>query len=257
MKNLLLIILCYGCLGVFPSWGETAASEIKLCVDGRFWYPFTYTEESETKGMHVDLVKKALDTLGYAYHIQPLPRKRCLHIAKHGQVDAVISIAYDEELQNSLEFPEGASRDKESRWRIMQVDHVVVTYQDDPYEFEGDPLTLPVPVRIPLGESLIVEMKKLGLRIDHALKDENNLVKLLRDKTGSVVTTSVMAEHFNQQPKLAGRFTIHPTPLTSNSYYLAFSKKTALTKEQQLALWKEIVRWRDDYVYTLQLFAQY
>ncbi|MDM8516501.1 hypothetical protein QUF76_09895, partial [Desulfobacterales bacterium HSG16] len=146
---------------------------------------------------------------------------------------------------------------QESKWRIMQVDHMVITHMDSQYEFEGDIKTLPAPIRLPFGEALATDLEKAGLKVDMAKEARNNFRKLMRDKTGVVITTSVMAEEMNKQFEFKDKFIISPTPLASQSYFLAFSKKSEVSDDEKKKIWEEIARWRDDYLFMLQIFAQY
>ncbi|MCP4119385.1 MAG: transporter substrate-binding domain-containing protein [Desulfobacteraceae bacterium] len=235
---------------------QASAKVIVLTVDSRNWYPFTYVDEGEPKGMHIDLVKKALTTLGYDLSIIPYPKKRCLHVVEKGRVDGMISISHHPDLASGMAFPEDAATERESAWRLMQVDHVVVT-TDKRYEFEDDLTTVPEPVRIPRGETLTLELKKIGKKIDEAETDLQNFKKLMRDKSGAVITTSIIAEKMNLDPEMAGRFHISATPMASRSYFLTFSNKSNISNAEKKKIWDEIKIWRDDYVYMLQLYAQY
>jgi len=246
-----LILLLIG----FP---QAAVSEtIKLCVDERNWYPFTFAENNTGKGMHVEIVKKALKDLGHDLIIEPQHRNRNILACRQGDFDGIISIAYDDSLESVLDFPPAAEKETESPWRIMQVDHMVITYIYDKYAFKGDIQTLPNPVRITFAESITNMLKEAGLEVEETSRDRQNFEMLVRDENGCVITTSIVAENMNKEPKFKNKFKIHPTPLISQSYYLAFSEKSSLPSTEKLKIWEKIVELRGDYVYMLKLFAQY
>lgn len=238
----------------------TAVSEAKmltLSVVERSWYPFSYVEGSTITGMHVDMVKKALDELGHTYEIKVLPSKRGVKYARTGEIDAVISIAYSPKMSEVFDFPQDAGRVPESKWRIMQVDHIILTHKDADYEYTGNIESLPGPVRIPIGETFAASLRDAGHVVYETRTDLQNFMMFMRDGTGSVVTTSVVAERLFMNPDFTGEFNIQAVPLISQSYHLGFSKKTPLTHEEKQKVWDTIARLRDDYVYMLQLFAQY
>jgi hypothetical protein len=243
------------CLGISASFADDKI--INLTVDDRYWYPFTYQEESEIKGMQVDIIRDALNNLGYQINIKTFPYKRCLKTTDAGEADGIISIAYTPDIKDILIFPEDAGKVDESNWRIMQVDHMVLTVVSNSYEFEGDIKTLPIPVRIPTGDAIASDLEKAGVVIEDAKTDKQNIAKLIRDQKGSVITTSVIAEIMNQATEFKGAFNISPTPVNSQSYFLAFAKKTKIPQDEMLKIWNEIKRLRDDYVYMLKLYAQY
>jgi polar amino acid transport system substrate-binding protein len=254
MKRTVLIFVI---LMAWAGYGMALAQKtIVLTVDERYWYPFIYFERGEPKGMHVDLVKKALTSIGYNVMIIPYPKRRCLHVVKNGVVDGMLSISYHPDLVDGMHFPRDAATHKESKYRIMQMDHVVVS-TDKKYEFDGNMASLPEPVRLPRGEPIALELKAAGKRVDVASTDLQNFRKLLRDIYGVVITTSIIAEKMNLDPAMAGKLHISAKPMASRSYFLTFSHKSSLTKEERKEIWNEVKRWREDYVYMLQLFSQY
>ena len=93
--------------------------------------------------------------------------------------------------------------------------------------------------------------------IDEAKTDEQNFAKMLRDMSGCVITTTMIAEKTMAQPQYAGKLNIHATPIASHSYHLGFSKKTMIPDSERLRIWKEIKKLRDDYVFMLQLYSVY
>ncbi|BCS97110.1 hypothetical protein DSLASN_27420 [Desulfoluna limicola] len=248
---------------VFISWVFTlffaqplSAKSLTLSVDERDWVPFTFQKAGISTGMHIELVTHALQKLGYGVKIIPYPRKRAIHNAKSGIVDGMVSIAFHPALSSTLIFPKDAAFEKESAWRIMQVDHVLITPKTG-FEYSGDLKTLPLPVRIPSGETISLNLKNAGLKVDEARSDLINVKKMNRDGDGSVVATSIMAERLNEDPEFADKIKIHATPISSQSYYLAFSRVSPLSYEEKQQIWDEIQKWRNDYVFMLQVYATY
>lgn len=257
MKQWFMHVLLIGGLALLPPAAGAQNKTLSLCADARDWYPFTYQDNGEAKGLHIDIVKQALTQLGYDLNIQLYPRLRCVRNVRNNDMAGMISLEYDPEMATFLEYPADAAQASESSARIMQVDHVVVTYGSDAYEFEGDLRTMPDPVRVIAGESIIGKLQQAGVRSEDVTTDLQNFRKLMRDRKGVVVTTSLMAEKINRQPEFKGKFKISMEPLVSQSYHLAFSKNAELTAEEKQRIWAEIAKLRDDYVYMLQIFAQY
>ena len=235
----------------------TTAQEINLSSPIRNSYPFLYWQDSELKGMHIDLVTDALKNLGYDINIEVFPLKRCVRKAEKGEVAGIISIPYDSSYSN-LDFPADAASSEESKWRIMQVDNVVVTYINDNYEFEGQVKSLTNPVRIIYGEK-VLDKKLTGIdaRVEKVKTNIQNFKKLMRDQQGVLITTTVTAENMYQNSQFENKIKIHHIPVTSLSHHLAFANNSNLKQEEKQAIWDEIARLRSDYVYMLQLYAQY
>lgn len=232
------------------------AKSLKLAIDERNWYPFTYVDNNMPSGMHVELVKKALENLGHKFEIDYLPRRRCIFSLDQGSIDAMISVSYSNDISSSMAFPGDAAHNGESDWRIMQVDQVVITPVNN-YEFDGKIEGLPEPVRIPHGEGIAAEIKSKGKMTDEAKTDEQNFGKMLRDNDGCVISTTLIAEKMALEPRYKGRINIHAIPIASYSYHLGFSKKSQVTDEEKQKIWDEIRKLRNDYVFMLQLYSRY
>ncbi len=226
------------------------------CPDG-YWYPFLYTQDDQPKGILYDIVKKAFENLEIDVRIYSMPFRRIVVSGQKGTVDGIVGIGFDPGLSQILDYPPGAEKDVESPWRIMQVDHVVVSAIDDSYEFEGDLNTLPLPVRVLQGDPVIDDLNKVGVEIQEVRKDVQNFLKLIRDKAGVIVTTSVVAELMNGDPRFQGKIKIHATPVASHSYHLVFTKKSDISSEEKKRIWREVGRLRDDYIFILQVFSRY
>ena len=232
------------------------SNSIKLNCSEGYWYPFLYPQDNQERGLMHDIVSKAFESLGIKVTFEPLPIRRAIFYAQEGEADGVI-VDYHSDLAEFLDYPPDADKDVESPWRIMQVDNVVVSFADDPYEFEGDLQTLPLPVRVLRESAIITELNKAGKVVEDVNEDIQNFQKLLRDKRGVIITTTVIAEIMARDPFFKDKIRIQATPVDSVSYYLAFSKKSSLSSEDKERIWKEIARWRDDYIFMLQMFSQY
>lgn len=235
-----------------------ASSEIlTLNCSERYWYPFLYTQEGQARGILYDIVNKAVKNLKIKAHVEPVPFRRAVAYARKGKTDGIIGVGFHSHLRQILDYPPGAEKDTESPWRIMQVDHVVVCFAEKHYELADGLKSLPAPVRILQNSPVVDHLEKLGIKTQEVREDLQNFQKLVRDKKGVVITTSVVAEMMNRDPRYKGKIKIHETPVASHAYYLAFSKKSRLAPEDKERLWREIVRWRDDYVFMLQMFSRY
>ena len=234
-----------------------AAGTMLICTDTNFWYPFTFVKDDRSAGLHVDIAALALERLGLASEFQPMPWKRCLHDAEQGAVDAVVSASWQEARAAFLHYPPDAAQPAPSRWRVSQVEYVVVTAAGRPYEYDGDPRSLPQPVRAPYGYSVVDDLRQAGIEVEVAPGDQNNLRKLVRDGTGSVVTIPEIVSWLLKDPEFAGKLRVSARPITSKSYYFAISRKSAVAPEMREKIWAEIARIRDDEKIMERLAAPY
>jgi hypothetical protein len=239
--------------------GAGSEKSVYLCCEERDWYPFLVTEGREVYGMLVDIVREAFSRQGYSVRIEPFPLNRCLKLAQHGRTDGIVGVPYSRGYARYVEYPPDSPDEAESRWRIMQIDQVVVTYVqgDDGYEFDGNIRSLPEPVRVSANDPLTGDIAQAGLQVEETASARQNFAKLVRDRSGSVITTSVIAENMLREDFFKGVLRIHAVPLRSRSFFLAFSWNSGLSDFERERIWQEIESVREDYVYMLQLFARY
>ncbi|MGI0115531.1 substrate-binding periplasmic protein [Zooshikella sp. RANM57] len=253
MKKILLLFT-----GILISGHLLADKQINICTDNNFWYPFTLVKEDIPAGIHIDIISKALNNLGYQPNFKALPWKRCLDQAKQGEFDAVATASYNEDRASFMYYPDDAASASKSSHRVMQVEYVVVTVTSNDYEFDGNLQSLPTPIRAPRGYSISEDLKKEGLNVDDkASGDENNIKKLLRNNKGSVVTIPEVVNVLSKQSTYTGKLKISSKPIKSKSYFMPFSKASNIAREQQQAIWNEIAKVRDDTDFMSKIASKY
>jgi len=235
-----------------------ASDDITICTDLNFWYPFSFEENNISKGLHIDIVTYALQSIKLNPVFKPLPWKRCLIAAQHGEFDAVVAASYKPDRAELFYYPTNAAIDNKSHYRITQVEYIIVSFKDDPYEFNGNIKTLPNPIRVPAGYSLIDDLKKEGLSVETSKGDINNLKKLARDKSGVVITLEeIVRMLIKKEPHLLNQLKVHHNPFKSKSYYMIFSKAGKITPNMRHTIWKKIAEIRDDDTIMEKLLKNY
>ncbi|MCP4021941.1 MAG: transporter substrate-binding domain-containing protein [Desulfobacteraceae bacterium] len=245
-------------LMTIPVSGFCQKNRIHIATDQSYWYPFTYSENVQAKGIHVDIVKKALSNLNYDVQFYPRPWRRCLKEAKTGKYDAVVSASYNQERAQYLIYPEDAKTAVKSEWRITQVEYVLVTHTDSAYNFNGNVKTLPQPVRAVLGYSIAQDMRSVGLVVVEAPDFINCAIQLVKSQRGSLVTPPQTAQRLSQDDRFKAQLKIHSLPIKSKSYFMVFTvKNQSFSREEMVTIWREIVRLREDQDYLQRLFDKY
>ncbi len=253
-----LFILTVSLYSLIIVSGTAHAGNLQICTDINYWYPYTYESNGKAKGIHVDIVSLALKNLGHDFTFTPLPWKRCLKEAQSGKYSAVVSGSYKTERAKKLLYPPDASHAKKSRWRITQVEYVVVSHIENAYDFKGDLKTVPGPVRAPLGYSIVEDLKKQGIDVITASSTYNNFRQLVNSKRGVVISPPQNALKLNNYPEFAGKLQIHSTPIKSKSYFLLFSKVyPGLYEHERQKIWDEIMNIRKNKDYMDNLLNSY
>ncbi len=220
-------------------------------------FPDVYRIDGEVQGLQVEFVRKAFRNAGYEPEFTMMPRKRCELMIAEGIACAMFPVAYEKRMTEiSVLFPENDSVGEDEkwrgRWRIMQTDYLVVTHSDyggPEKEYDGDIKNLPPPVRIIHGEPFSQKLVSAGKYIQEVRLDRQNFAKLLREKTGCIITPSFIAEEIAASPRFADKLYIHDRPFTTRSSYLAFSAKCShLSAGERLEVWKSLREISGDHV---------
>lgn len=251
-KTILLSILC-----IFFAVAELYAKEITICSDQNFFYPFTFTEKNKAAGLHIEIIKMALEDLGYTAKITPRPWEKCLQEVKNGDADAVATASYKKNRAEFMHYPFDAATFNKSRWRVTQVEYVVVTNSKDPYKFYGDVKSLPKPVRAPAGYSIIDDLKEQGIEVDVTEGFVESIVRLVDEKKGVVITLPEAVKIIQRNEIYTKKLKVQVIPVKSKSYFFAFSKKGKISEEERKKIWEKIAQIRQDLKLMKQILNKY
>ena len=105
--NILMLVV----LVVFPIYQATLVAQpvetLTIVRGDGFWPPYEWTESSELKGFHIDLVKAVANQLQWNVQIESYPWKRAIKMIKDGNVDAITFITRTEEREKYLYYLKG------------------------------------------------------------------------------------------------------------------------------------------------------
>lgn len=245
-----------------------AGTPITICTDSNFWYPFTYVKEDnkQASGLHIDIITQALKNLGYEPNYKPMPWQQCLKEGKTGLVDAVATVSYKKDRALYLDYPSDAmdaESGAKSKERVTQVEYRVITSRKDEkgqpnnYRFQGDVKTIPAPVRIASGYSIVDTLELAGLKVEENPHSIDNFKKLIKEKRGSVIDLEDVTKHLGMQPEYNGKMIISDQPIFSKSYFLAFSKDGKIKQDAQKKIWAEIAKVRENSSQMTQFLEKY
>ncbi|NVJ67458.1 MAG: transporter substrate-binding domain-containing protein [Gammaproteobacteria bacterium] len=221
---------------------QTAKAEVaplRICIDNNNWLPFIYLEKEQAKGIHIEIISSALDSLNYQYQFLAVPWKRCLKGLEKGFYDAVATASFSESRTAYLYYPEDAKTNPRSEWRVSQVEYIVATPHKTQYSFDGDLSNIPKPIRVPRGYSIGLDLKSKNIEVDDsAINDLQNIKRLLRENNGSVVTLPSVIDWYNKS--FSSKIHYSETPITSKSYFFAISRNGKLNKADNNIIWQRI-----------------
>lgn len=246
-------ILLFG--SIFFNAASAELKKIVLCTDDNFWYPFIFIKNEQVQGLHIDIINQALITQNYVAEYKSMPWAACQDAARFGQVDGIATISYDPSRATFLMFPKNAENTaKKSPWRVSQADYVVVTSGQNSAKIEvreGDLFTVPAPIRLVSSYSLVNDFQQKDIYVEQFSQGEECYQKLITEKTGSVIDLAEAALYYAALPKHAGKLFIHPAPIDSKSYYLAFAKQGTVSLQDAEDIWDAVVQVREGKAATL------
>lgn len=228
--------------GFAPAAPERATWSV--CLDQTDWPPHIEFVDGKARGHHITLMRDAATEIGVALDFRAMPWVRCQLQAELGEVDAIATLVHSAQRTDVFEFPPGAGEGP-NRFAVDEIDDAVVTLAAARFEYRGNLDALPRPVRVPRGWEIGRYLREQGLSVDDgAPSDRANLIKLLRDRKGSVIATRESAEREIGASPALEVLHISREPVRRLSYYLAFSKRTRIPGAQRQAMWNAIARQR-------------
>lgn len=238
-KIALTIILIYSPLSLAES------NPLTICMDDN-WFPYTIVSNEKISGIHTDVIQQALVDIDVPFTITPKPWGRCLAELQSGKVDAIYPASYKAERADFAYYPKNAETDRNSPWRLSQVEHVLVTKDKLAYEYQGDLLSLPQPVGMGISGAFTDTLEDAGLKVKRNKTSDANIKMLARGRVQSVAMNPLHAAIFKNSKQYAGQLKVHKQALRSKSYFLIFSKDRNISESMRERIWNAISAVRGD-----------
>ena len=217
-----------------------AVQRVRICVDQADWRPYMYVEQGEVRGLHADLLRLALESVDLQADFRPMPWVRCQLQAERGDVDAIGPLMYTEVRDQLFFYPMQNGLPDVERSLGENLD-VVVTLTRAQFEYDGQPASLPSPVRVPRGWEIAPFLREQGVEVDDGAPSEQAvLTKLIREGSGSAVANRLSAELLVAQLGLESQLHISRLPVRPVPYFLAFSRRGRFTSETRERVWQAI-----------------
>lgn len=196
-----------------------AAEALKVCTTE--WPPFTVgSEGAAVSGVHTAAITEAFKRLDHPVKIENVSWDRCWKEVEKGTYDVIYSASFKPERAESTLYP---------KVPLQTLSYVAVIRKGTAHTWDGkDAAKLPQPIASPRGFSITSDLKKTaGAQIDDgALKDVQNLQKLLIQRVGSVVVEATVAKVLLTQLKAEDKLEILAAPVQSGKdYFVVVSRK--------------------------------
>ncbi|MEO0442638.1 MAG: transporter substrate-binding domain-containing protein [Pseudomonadota bacterium] len=179
------------------------------------WEPFVDLKRDDG-GISIDLLRKALQTQGYAIELVPMPWARSLVMLEKGKVDILPAVWFTEERNKTMLYSE--------RYAANRL--VFIKAKDDDYEFEGLPSLYDKVVGVvrdyAYEESLL---KDNNIRFSVADSLNSNIKKLIAGRVDLTIEDEIVAKQ-TIEPSLLKEIDFSDNALIENPLFITCSKQS-------------------------------
>ena len=181
----------------------TQATEVGFCFNA--WPPYAYVEDGKAGGLSVEVLREASRRSGLTAVFHELPWKRCLHLVRTGELDAVIDASDRPEF---LQGPATYNVYTNTFW--VREDDAMQAFDLD--AFKGKTVGLVSGYNYP--DELAIDPP---YRIDYSVDDAMNLRKLTGGRVDAIVADMVVTLQLRREQGLPIR-PIAPSHSVDNLY---------------------------------------
>ena len=250
-KTIKLIILCFI---VSMTSTVSAAAEtriLKIAYSDVEFFPYQMgngLEIANPPGIALDLINEAAKELGIQIEYIRLPNKRVLYSLKSGAIQGAFCYSFSADRLSSGAYPMKAGKPDRSQ-RINTISYYLYKQKNSPLTWDGKTIAnLNGKVGANSGNSIVDNLKELGLQCEDAITTDQNLKKLSYGRIAAYagqdtnVNVYIAKGHYGDIIQL-------PIPLVTKDYYLLFSNQF-MSENPELAkkIWSKIAEIRDSRV---------
>jgi hypothetical protein len=218
------------------------ARDLTMCIDPRF------SKQGELK-VFSHMMYTATQMAGHSLNLVPMNWEECQETVRGGKYDGAIPASYNTDRAEYMVFPSDAGKNPDSKWAVGRLNYVIITPAAINYQYNGDPKTIPQPVLIPEGYSVINDLRKIAPSLnikEIGTDDKTNLVRLLNgSEKGSVVMMDSYADTLLARSLFKGK--LKPSKAVfSKTYYMPFSRSAAIPQADIQKIWDKIAQLKND-----------
>ncbi|MBF0205857.1 MAG: amino acid ABC transporter [Oligoflexia bacterium] len=200
-------------------------------------------------GLAVELIDRAVKSLGLKVEFVRLPAARLLVDMEKNELDGTFIFSFKEERIKNGVYPMIDNKPNHN-FRITSINYSFYKKEDSPIVWDGKVLSgCKSNVGINFSFSIGADLKKLGLSVDSDAKTtEQNIEKLIKNRICAYATLELTGDSYLKRNDVMGVIKMTP-PITSKDYFLMFSHRFySEHKNDAENIWKEIEKIRDSFI---------
>lgn len=212
------------------------AREINMCIDPRFAKP------GELK-VFSNLMFTATQMAGHQLNLYPMNWEECQETVRGGKFDGAIPASYNADRAEYMIYPPDAAKNPDSKWSVARLNYVIIIPAGVNYQYNGDPKTIPQPILVPEGYSVVNDLRKIdkSLQIKElGSDDKTNLVRLLHGEKGSVVMMDTYSDTLLERSMFKSKLKQGGKAVFSKTYYMPFSRSASIPQAEIEKIWEKL-----------------
>ena len=206
--------------------GGANACVIKLAYNEVSAPPYYYGDVEKTPdypGPAIELIDLAAAKVGCKMEWQRKPLKRILRELETNSIDASLALSYSKSRADTMVYPmkNGIPDPSLAMWSLSYDFYVK---QGSTLKWDGKQFNRP-PLRVGAnaGYSVINDLTGMGIVVEEAIGDLNNLGKLVNDRIEAYAGQSLFVDQLREQAVFKGIVKLEP-PIVRKDYFLVFSQ---------------------------------
>lgn len=206
--------------------GDAFADSVRVCTTD--WPPYTVGAGIGARGVHTQVVTEAFRRIGLEARIDSVAWERCWKELPKDTYQAIYSASYSDSRARVALYPATP---------LQRLSYVAVVRGDTSVAPSGGLDSLPRPLASPHGYSITEELRRRGHPVDDgAIKDSQNLEKLLAGRVGAAVMERQVAAALIRGLNMEDKVRVLPASIEEKDYFLVIGRQAGGSPEAAAAL---------------------
>lgn len=213
-------------------WTFASANEVEIHIvrsDGTFPPAEIMVSQDVVTGVHIDIINAIAKKLNWKVKIESLPWKRCLNLMEKGEADAISHIQKSDEREKFLWYENNILSENSFYFVVRKEDEEKFKFRGDIKSYAKAHKT----IGVISGYFYPPIISQAGFHYENSRSDSALIEKLLGKRVDIIVAEKGALLYAAKINHVTDKLSFIEPEIVRFKLYLAFSKKTNGTKQQQ------------------------
>ena len=252
MKTLLFLSAFLTCFFSGFSFANQP-NKLIFCHEDENAFPWVFSQNKQSDGLDVRLIKILESDLGIEITLRPLPWKRCLLHLQMGVVDGAFAASFRPERLKMGVYPTQENNELDSSKRIHVSSYYLYTAVNSKLAWDGRGFSnLSGNISVQLGFSISGKLDDMGVSVNEVKGPERALKDILNGLSQGAALQAERADYnLSTDSFFEGKIKKHKIAFTDKPYYLmlSFNLVNKYPSYSQF-IWERLVFLRDSKMMT-------